>query len=160
MAKRKSADAEASSSKKKSKPSKKEEASSSSDVEAEGEAYLSPLAKPLASEKQTRSILRVVKKVAKEKALRRGVKEVVKALRKKESGICIIAGDIYPMDVIAHVPILCEENGVQYIYVPSKSALGLASATKRPTSVVMLKNKESYGEAFTKLEKMCKSAHM
>lgn len=57
---------------------------------------------------------------AKTKHVRRGVKEVVKALRKDEKGIVIIAGDISPIDVIAHVPILCEEKGLPYVYVPAK----------------------------------------
>jgi H/ACA ribonucleoprotein complex subunit 2 len=32
----------------------------------------------------------------------------------------VIAGNISPIDVITHVPILCEESNVPYIYVPSK----------------------------------------
>ena len=32
--------------------------------------------------------------------------------------------------VICHVPILCEENNLPYVYVPSKEDLGLASMTK------------------------------
>lgn len=50
----------------------------------------------------------------------------------------VIAGNISPIDVITHIPVLCEDNGVTYVYVPEKEALGSASATKRPTSVVML----------------------
>jgi H/ACA ribonucleoprotein complex subunit 2 len=46
---------------------------------------------------------------AKAKAIRRGVKEVVKAVRKGEKGFVLIAGDISPIDVIAHLPILCED---------------------------------------------------
>lgn len=34
--------------------------------------------------------------------------------------ICVIAGDISPIDVITHLPVLCEENDIPYIYVPSK----------------------------------------
>ena len=52
--------------------------------------------------------------------------------------LCIIAGNISPIDVIAHVPIYCEEQEVTYIYVPSKEDLGAASQTKRPTSILML----------------------
>lgn len=33
---------------------------------------------------------------------------------------CVIAGNISPIDVITHVPILCEESNIPYIYVPSK----------------------------------------
>jgi H/ACA ribonucleoprotein complex subunit 2 len=38
--------------------------------------------------------------------------------------VCIIAGNISPIDVITHIPILCEEAGIPYIYVPSKEDLG------------------------------------
>lgn len=34
--------------------------------------------------------------------------------------LCVIAGNISPIDVITHVPILCEESEIPYIYVPSK----------------------------------------
>lgn len=34
--------------------------------------------------------------------------------------LCVIAGNISPIDVITHVPILCEEADIPYVYVPSK----------------------------------------
>lgn len=34
--------------------------------------------------------------------------------------VCLIAGDISPIDVITPLPVLCEDNDVPYIYVPSK----------------------------------------
>ncbi len=34
-----------------------------------------------------------------------------------EKGICIIAGDIFPIDVISHVPIFCEEKEVQNFHL-------------------------------------------
>lgn len=34
--------------------------------------------------------------------------------------MCLIAGDISPIDVITPLPVLCEDNDVPYIYVPSK----------------------------------------
>ncbi len=51
---------------------------------------------------------------------------------------CVLAGDISPIDVITHVPVLCEDAGVPYIYVNSKEALGAAGQTKRPTSVMLI----------------------
>ena len=59
----------------------------------------------------------------------------------------LIAGDISPIDVITHVPVICEEASVPYCYVPSKEDLGAAGATKRPTSVVMVGEKGKTGEA-------------
>ena len=60
----------------------------------------------------------------KRKSVRRGVKEVVKAIRKNSnssgSSFCILAGNISPLDVIAHLPVLCEDNQIPYCYVQSK----------------------------------------
>ncbi|TKA73209.1 hypothetical protein B0A55_07774 [Friedmanniomyces simplex] len=92
---------------------------------------------------------------AKNKALKRGVKECVKAIRKSPPtsaspntppvGIVILAADISPMDVISHIPVLCEDHHIPYLYVPSRAELGAAGATKRPTSVVMLGPKVGKG---------------
>ena len=91
---------------------------------------------------------------AKNKTLKRGVKEVIKSLRKsnpasvtggESPGIVILAADISPMDVISHLPVLCEDHGVPYMFVTSRAELGAASSTKRPTSVVMV-SKEPAGK--------------
>ena len=50
----------------------------------------------------------------------------------------ILAADISPMDVISHIPVLCEDHNIPYIYVTSRAELGMAGQTKRPTSVVMV----------------------
>lgn len=162
---------------------------------------LVPFAFPLAdNDKEVKKILKTVKKcrfpilknalthnhistnpqtAAKSKTLRRGVKEVVKALRKSAaagaastlsdpSAIVVIAADISPMDVIAHIPVLCEDHNVPYIYIKSRAQLGEASATKRPTSVVMIgKDKlgkkagegdDEFAEAYAELVKVVAKA--
>mmetsp|Transcript_38588 Transcript_38588/g.61843 ORF Transcript_38588/g.61843 Transcript_38588/m.61843 type:complete len:172 (-) Transcript_38588:269-784(-) len=127
------------------------------------------IAKPLADIGFHKKILKVVKKASKHKQVKRGVKEVVKALRKDVKGLCVIAGDISPIDVITHVPILCEEANVPYIYVHSKEELGAAGQTKRPTSCMLVlldaqkggdkmseeddkEFKEMYGKIVTKIK--------
>jgi len=54
------------------------------------------------------------------KELKRGVKEVIKAIRKGGTGLVVLAGDIYPVDVISHIPVYCEEKGVPCVFVESK----------------------------------------
>ena len=49
------------------------------------------------------------------------------------------------MDVISHIPVLCEDHGIPYVYVTSRAELGAAGATKRPTSVVMVGPKVGKG---------------
>ncbi|KAL2855874.1 50S ribosomal protein L30e-like protein [Aspergillus pseudoustus] len=110
---------------------------------------LVPFAKPLLEDKSAKKALKSVKKAAVNKCLKRGVKEVVKALRKSPipapnetvsipSGVVVLAADISPMDVISHIPVLCEDHGIPYIFVTSRAELGNAAATKRPTSVTMV----------------------
>jgi len=101
------------------------------------------IAHPLASKKSTKKIYKLVKKAASAKHVRRGVKEVVKGLRKGETGLAILAGDIYPLDTISHLPVLLEEKNVPYLFVPSKQDLGSAASTKRPTSCVLIRTPES-----------------
>ena len=109
------------------------------------------IAKPLASKKMTKKIYKVVKKAAKAKQLRRGVKEVLKAIRKKEKGLVVFAGDVSPLDVYSHMPVLCEENKLPYCFVPARIDLGLASQTKRATCVVLVKKDDTYDSSFTEL---------
>merc|ERR1712000_30143 len=97
---------------------------------------VSVIAKPLADKKLTKKLYKGVKKAHKAKALSRGVKEVVKALKKKKSGLCIIAG------VISPIPVMCEDVKIPYCYVPSKEDLGMAGQTKRPTSVVLIRTEK------------------
>jgi phosphatidylinositol glycan class V len=44
----------------------------------------------------------------------------VQAIRKKEVGLMVLAGDVEPLDVISHLPVLCEDFSVPYIFVRSK----------------------------------------
>ena len=50
----------------------------------------------------------------------------------------MIAADISPIDVLSHLPILCEDKGIPYIYVKSRAEVGEACKTKRPTSCVLI----------------------
>jgi H/ACA ribonucleoprotein complex subunit 2 len=116
-------------------------------------ALVSPISSPMASKKLTKKLYNLVSEAAKVKALRRGIKEVVLALRKGDKGICVLAGDVFPVDVVAHLPLICEEAGVPYCFVPRKSELGLAALTKRPTSVILVSSKTTDKEVTADLEK-------
>ncbi|XP_010689739.2 H/ACA ribonucleoprotein complex subunit 2-like protein [Beta vulgaris subsp. vulgaris] len=107
---------------------------------------LAPIAKPLAGKKLCKRTYKLIRRAAEHKCLKRGVKEVVKSIRRGHKGVCVIAGNISPIDVITHVPILCEEAEIPYVYVPSKEDLASAGATKRPTCCVLVLNKPTKGE--------------
>ena len=136
-----------------------------SDSEAEKSAHkekkkvlaLAPIAKPLAGKKLSKRALKLVRRAAEQKCLKRGVKEVVKSIRRGNKGLCIIAGNISPIDVITHVPILCEEAEIPYIYVNSKEDLANAGATKRPTCCVLVLTKPTKGELSQEEQEKLKS---
>ena len=120
---------------KKDKKEKKEKAPES-DAEEEKEdkqtlksdyiqrLFVSPIADPLASDKLCKKLLKLIQKGMKDKLVKRGVKETVKAVRKGSKGIVIIAADISPIDVLSHLPILCEDKGIPYMYVKSRAEVG------------------------------------
>ncbi|KAG5436861.1 hypothetical protein PCANB_001614 [Pneumocystis canis] len=107
-------------------------------------------------------------KTSQVKHIQRGVKEVVKALKRGEKGLVILAGDISPIDVISHLPVLCEDYLCPYLFVPSKELLGQASNTQRPTSCIMVipggKNKDmsaandTYMKTYEKILKYAENA--
>lgn len=62
--------------------------------------------------------------VMKKKNVKRGVKEVGKAIRKGMTGICVFAADVSPVDVLSHLPVQCETNDIPYVFIRSRVDLG------------------------------------
>ena len=58
--------------------------------------------------------------------IRRGTNETTKSIERGIAKLVLIAEDVEPPEVVAHLPLLCEERNVSYIFVPSKSQLGLS----------------------------------
>jgi H/ACA ribonucleoprotein complex subunit 2 len=99
--------------------------------------FTSAIATPLIGGKLLSRALKLVKKAATAKKLRRGVPEVAKAIRKGLKGVVLLAADVHPVDVYSHLPVLCEEKGIAYAFVPTRLGLGAACQTKRAASAVM-----------------------
>ncbi len=59
--------------------------------------------------------------------LRKGTNETTKAIERKRAVLVVIAEDVDPAEIVAHLPPLCDEKGIPYIYVPSKRELGAAA---------------------------------
>ena len=77
--------------------------------------------------------------------------------------VCIIAADISPIDVLSHLPILCEEKNVAYIYVKSRAEVGDACKTKRPTSCVFIQTpgkKSGVESKFSRCEQLVRQRNV
>lgn len=73
----------------------------------------------------------------------------------------MLAADVSPVDVISHIPVLCEENHIPYIYVRSRMELGIAAQTKKPTSVTLMQTPKDKDlkEKFQKLHEKINSSN-
>lgn len=59
--------------------------------------------------------------------VRKGTNESTKAIERAVAKLVLIAEDVDPPQVVAHLPILCEERKISYLFVPSKLELGRAA---------------------------------
>ncbi len=56
--------------------------------------------------------------------VRKGTNETTKAVERGQAKLVVIAEDVDPPEVVAHLPLLCEERKIPYVFVPSKEKLG------------------------------------
>jgi large subunit ribosomal protein L7Ae len=88
--------------------------------------------------------------------VRKGTNETTKAIERSQAKLVIIAEDVDPPEVVAHLPLLCEERKIPYIYVPSKEKIGTATGIDVPAaSVCITKEGDATGlikEILTRLE--------
>lgn len=70
--------------------------------------------------------------------IKKGTNEVTKAVERGIALIVIMATDVEPPEILAHMPALCEERGVPYVYVPSKTDLGNAIGLDKPTASIAI----------------------
>lgn len=75
---------------------------------------------PLATNEQIGMINESLKKMS---SVCSGIKACTKEILKESKGLIVLTADTTPMDLITHIPTLCEEKGVKYIFVEKKDQL-------------------------------------
>ena len=95
---------------------------------------------------------------AKTGSVRKGTNETTKAIERAQAKLVVIAEDVDPPEVVAHLPLLCEERKIPYIFVPSKEQLGKSVGIDVPcASACIVKEGEATGlikEIITRLEQV------
>ena len=115
---------------------------------------LNPIAQPLADPKLSKRLFKLIaKSAAKKNKLHRGLKNVQTSLRKGATGLCVFAGDVTPIDVYCHLPIVCEDKNIPYCFVSSKRDIADALGAKRPCIVALITEDEEYQDLYTKCYK-------
>ena len=91
-------------------------------------------------------------------AVRKGTNEATKAVERAQAKLVVIAEDVDPPEVIAHLPLLCEERKIPYVFVPSKDKLGTSVGIDVPcASACIIREGDAAGlikEIITRLEQV------
>jgi large subunit ribosomal protein L7Ae len=75
---------------------------------------------------------------AKTGAVRKGTNETTKAIERAQAKLVVIAEDVDPPEVVAHLPLLCEERKIPYVFVPTKEQIGKAIGIDVPAAAACI----------------------
>merc|ERR1712122_64772 len=103
---------------------------------------VNPKAYPLADAQLTVKILGLVQQAVNYKQLRKGANEATKTLNRGQSEFVVLAADAEPLEILLHIPLLCEDKNVPYVFVRSKQALGRACGVSRPVITASITQNE------------------
>ncbi len=95
-------------------------------------------------------LLQVAKDTGK---LRKGTNETTKAIERGIAKLVLIAEDVEPPQVVAHLPILCDERKIPYLYVPSKLELGKSAGLDVGSAAISVVEP---GDGAQSLKELCK----
>ncbi|MFH1013886.1 MAG: 50S ribosomal protein L7Ae [Thermoplasmatota archaeon] len=70
----------------------------------------------------------------------KGANEATKQVERGQAKIVIMAEDVTPEEILAHMPVLCDEKNIPYAYVQSKDELGKAAGLHVSTTAVAITN--------------------
>eukprot|EP01015_Nassula_variabilis_P019344 TRINITY_DN3262_c0_g1_i1.p2 TRINITY_DN3262_c0_g1~~TRINITY_DN3262_c0_g1_i1.p2 ORF type:complete len:132 (-),score=21.87 TRINITY_DN3262_c0_g1_i1:122-517(-) len=99
---------------------------------------------PLADEELTGRLYDLIQQAASLRQIKKGANEATKTLNRGISELILMAADTDPLEIILHLPLLCEDKNVAYVFVPSKADLGKACGTTRNViACSIIKNRNS-----------------
>lgn len=61
---------------------------------------------------------------------RKGTNEATKAAERSTAKLIYISADVNPPEIVAHLPVLCEEKHIPFIYIKKQEELGAACGLK------------------------------
>lgn len=68
----------------------------------------------------------VLRQASRSGKVRKGTNETTKAVERGLAKLVVIAEDVEPPEVVAHLPLLADEKKIPYVFVPSKDQIGPA----------------------------------
>ncbi|KAH9410620.1 putative ribosomal protein [Ordospora pajunii] len=82
-----------------------------------------PIAHPLAKGTTEQMIAALANEYADKAMLVTGIKKCLRHIEQESEGLLVLTADTTPMDLITHLPSLCEERGIKYVFVNDKACI-------------------------------------
>ncbi len=70
--------------------------------------------------------------------VRKGTNETTKAVERAQAKLVVIAEDVDPPEVVAHLPLICDERKIPYVFVPNKQKIGSAVGIDVPAAAACI----------------------
>src|SRR5579863_155911 len=83
-------------------------------------------------------VLQLVQVASETGKIRVGTNEVTKSSERAEAKLVVMAEDVDPVEILVHVPMLCEEKRIPYLYVPKKQRLGQSAGLSKSAASVAI----------------------
>ncbi|MCP4762704.1 MAG: 50S ribosomal protein L7ae [archaeon] len=77
-----------------------------------------------------------LKKAAERGKIKKGMNECTKSVERQKAKFVAIAGDVDPPEIVYHIPLICDEKKVPYIFIDTKEDLGKAVNLSVPCSAI------------------------
>mgnify|MGYP001262919823 FL=1 len=91
--------------------------------------------------------------------IKKGSNEVTKAAERGTAKFIVLAEDVNPPELLAHIPLICEEKSIPFGYVPSQEFLakecGMPNGTKT-ASIAIMEISKSAQEQFNEVIELTK----
>jgi len=71
-------------------------------------------------------------------SVRKGTNETTKAIERAQAKLVVIAEDVDPPEVVAHLPLICDERKIPYVFVPNKQKIGSATGIDVPAAAACI----------------------
>lgn len=66
--------------------------------------------------------------------------------------LVVFAGDVYPIEIMCHLPVVCEDKNIPYCFTPSRLDIGTAMGVKRGSLMVLIKEHPDYKDLYDEVK--------
>ena len=147
---------------KKEEKDEEKEVKKENDSEEEEKEEVDKRIFPLASKAIQKDIFNTITRCSQLKKIKKGANEATKTLNRGISDLIVIAADVKPLEIVLHLPLLCEDKNVPYVFVESQRLLGRACGVSRPVIAASILNNtsEELKETISKLKEEVEKLQM